>query len=419
MTIGTYPLYGAVLAVLALGLAQPAAARNTAGPALRTYVQTVLGDHPALGEAKAAFDAARFRARGLAQPLYNPELELGYDNALSTSKEIGLSQTLDLGGKGSARAGMADAELAAARARLVLSTKSLTTSLLTALADYQAASRADAVARQRVDLDREFLALAERRNTAGDLPQTELLTARLSLSQARAEASAAVLALSAARERLDAIAGAAGPPPPPLGGAPDAPARTLDGIDLMRLPEMRLTAHQAEAARSRVSVARRNRVPDPTLGFSVGKEREWTPLGERESATTFGLRLSVPIPVRNGFGAEVDAAGADLIAAEDALRRQRRAMEARITASRQRYETARAAWADWQAGGAGSLNDQRALLRRLWEAGEIGAVDYIIQLNQTFATERAGIDLEARLWTAWFDWLDATATIGEWTEIEP
>jgi cobalt-zinc-cadmium efflux system outer membrane protein len=115
----------------------------------------------------------------------------------------------------------------------------------------------------------------------------------------------------------------------------------------------------------------------------------------------------------------VDTAGANLIAAEEAMRRQRRAMEARIVASRQRYETAQAAWADWRDEGAASLDDQRTLLRRLWDAGEIGAVDYIIQLNQTFATQRAGIELEARLWTAWFDWLDATATIGDWMEIAP
>jgi cobalt-zinc-cadmium efflux system outer membrane protein len=369
--------------------------------------------------AAPALAAARSHARGQAQPLYNPELELAYENALSTSKEVGLSQTLDLGGKRGARAGVADAELAAAQTRLAISTKALTTELLTALAGHRAASAADAAARQRVDLDREFLALAERRNRAGDLPLTELLTARLSLSQAQAEASVAALALSDAQERLNAIAGAAAPPPPTLGTAPDAPARALDGIDVMQLPEMRLAAREAEAARSRIGVAKRGRVPDPTLGLSIGKEREWTPLGTREAATTFGLRLSIPIPVRNGYGAQVDTAGANLIAAEEAMRRQRRVMEARIVASRQRYETAQAAWADWRDEGAASLDDQRTLLRRLWDAGEIGAVDYIIQLNQTFATQRAGIELEARLWTAWFDWLDATATIGDWMEIAP
>jgi hypothetical protein len=69
MTIGTYPLLGAVLALLAQGLAQPAGAQTTADPALQAYVQTVLSDHPALAEAEAALAAAPAHARGQAQPV--------------------------------------------------------------------------------------------------------------------------------------------------------------------------------------------------------------------------------------------------------------------------------------------------------------------------------------------------------------
>src|SRR5690606_30636803 len=145
-----------------------------------------------------------------------------------------------------------------------------------------------------------------------------------------------------------------------------------------------------------IKVARRSRIPDPTLGLSIGQERERIPFANRISTTTYGIRLSIPIPIRNAYGAGVDEAGSDLMAAEQNMRNQHRALEARIAASHRRLATAISAWQDWQAGGLGSLDEQRRLLQRLWDAGEINSVDYIIQLNQTFATEMAGIELKER-----------------------
>lgn len=408
---------GAVLA--GLWLAAPAWAQEDRGPdlALREFALGVLADHPALRQAEAELDAARATARGQARPLYNPELGLAYDNALDNAKAVGLSQTLDLSGKRGARAGVATSEVIAAEARRAIARKALLAELLTALSDRQAAGERVRIAERRVALGEEFLALAERRNRAGDLPQSELLTAQLTLAEARAAESAAQLAFSEAEERLEAVAGGAMSPPPPLAGIPSGEGPILQDVAIAALPEIALARAEADAARAFIRVAKRNRIPDPTLGFSVGEERTpLDPLGRRESTTLFGISLSIPLPVRNTFSAEVDAAGAGLIAAEQGYSDLRRRVEARLAASLGRYRTARAAWQGWTAEGAAPLEEQRALLQRLWEAGEVGAVEYIIQLNQTFATEGAGVDLKGRLWTTWFQWLDASASIGEWVE---
>ncbi|GGO15823.1 RND transporter [Iodidimonas muriae] len=410
-------LFGAVIA--SLWLAESAVAQESAAPdiALREFVFNVLSDHPALRQAQAELDAARAQARGQAQPLYNPEIELGYENALDNSKSVGLSQTLDLSGKRGARAGVATAEITAAEARLAIARKTLLADLLVALSDFQARREGLRVADERVALDAEFLALADRRNRAGDLPQSELLTARLTLAEARAAASTARIELSRAEERLQAVMGGVLPPPPPLAGLPPEAPPSTDAVAVDALPELRLAMADAEAARSFIRVAKRNRIPDPTIGLRVGEERSsLDPFGRRESTTLFGVRLSIPLPIRNRFSAEVDAAGADLVAAEQSYRDLRRRVEARLAASLRRYETALGAWQAWTAQGVAPLEEQRALLQRLWQAGEIGAVDYIIQLNQTFATESAGVELKGRLWTTWFDWLDASAAIGEWVE---
>lgn len=410
-------LFGAIFA--SLWFAEPAWTQTSAGPdiALREFVLSVLSDHPALRQARAELDAARAQARGQAQPLYNPEIELEYEDGFETSKAVGLSQTLDFNGKRRARAAVATAEVVAAEARFAITRKTLLANLLIALSDYQARQDAVRIAEQRVRLDEEFLALAERRNRAGDLPQSDLLTARLTLAEARAAASTANIEFSQVEERLIAVVGGVMPPPPPLSDSPPQQRPSIDVVNVEALPELQSAQANTEAARSFVGVAKRNRIPDPTIGVKVGEERSaLDPFGQRESSTLFGVRLSIPLPIRNTFSAEVDVAGADLIAAEQSYRDLRRRVEARLAASLRRYETALSAWQAWTAQGAAPLEEQRALLQRLWNAGEIDAVDYIIQLNQTFATESAGVELRGRLWATWFDWLDASASIGEWME---
>ncbi|NIJ42275.1 cobalt-zinc-cadmium efflux system outer membrane protein [Parvibaculum indicum] len=410
-------LFGAVIA--SLWLVEPGLAEESAAPdiALREFVFSVLSDHPALRQAQAELDAARAQARGQAQPLYNPEIELEYEEALDNSKSVGLSQTLDLSGKRRARANVATAEVVAAEARFAITRKTLLANLLIALSDYQARRDAVRIAEQRVRLDEEFLALAERRNRAGDLPQSDLLTARLTLAEARAAASTASIEFSQAEERLIAVVGGVMPPPPPLTGSPPQKRPSIEVVNVDALPELQSAQADTEAARAFVSVAKRNRIPDPTLGVKVGEARSaLDPLGQRESSTLFGIRLSIPLPIRNTYSAEVDAARAGSIAREQSYRDLRRRVEARLAASLRRYETALGAWQAWTAQGAAPLDEQRALLQRLWEAGEVGAVDYIIQLNQTFATESAGVELKGRLWATWFDWLEASAAISEWVE---
>lgn len=399
------------------GLSAPAWAQQDAMPGmpLREFLINVLDGHPALRQAEAELQAAKAQARGQAKPLYNPEIEFGYEDAASESKEVGLSQTLDLSGKRGARASVGAAGVSAAEARLAIARKTLLADILIALSDYRAARDALDIAERRVELDQEFLQLAERRNRAGDLPQSELLTARLTLAEARAAASTARIAFSRAEERFLAIVGTARPAPPLRGAPPKAPPGIGDMI-VEDLPELRLAAADTEAARSFIRVAKRNRVPDPTVGLRVGDEREMSPLGERRSSTLFGISLSIPLPIRNSFSAEVDAASADFIAAEQNYRDLRRRVEARLRTSLRRYQTASQAWADWTHQGDAPLEEQRALLQRLWAAGEVSAVDYIIQLNQTFATESAGVDLRGRLWATWFEWLDASASISEWVE---
>ena len=207
-----------------MGIAAGVASIREALEAARAGIDLVeyAADHPALQRARAELAAARARARGQPRPPYNPAIELGYENALDNTREVGLSQTLDISGKRGARARVAQANLSAAQARLAITRKALLGELLGALANYETARRALDLARTRVRLDQDFLALAEKRGRAGDLPQSELLTARLSLAGARAQESAADAAFSQTQERLLAVTALAPPARPLLEGPPPA-----------------------------------------------------------------------------------------------------------------------------------------------------------------------------------------------------
>ncbi|WP_420430027.1 TolC family protein [Kordiimonas sp.] len=403
-------LMGVAVIGLCTGIVQrgPAAwADSQKRPVLHEFIEQVTHDHPALMASEAALAAARARAKGQSRPIYNPEVEIGYEDAAEVTKEVGLSQTLDWSGKRKARSGVGRAEVEAAEARFEIARKALLSDILKALSDYQTVSRLLEVVSQRETLSERFLDLATRRQKAGEMPQAELLTARLALAEARAAKNEAILALSMAEENLVAITGEDRQVWPRLTGAPLQTVVAPETTAYEDLPELRLAQAQSEIARARIRVAKSERMPDPTVGVRVGEEG---------NSSLVGLSASIPIPIRNSYRDEVNAAGSDFVEAQQSFYAENRRIRARYDASLKRYLAASRAWSLWQDQGAEPLREQRLLLGKLLEARQIGAIDYLIQLNQTFATEEASVELKGRLWNAWFDWQDAGATVEEWLE---
>jgi outer membrane protein, heavy metal efflux system len=376
-------------------------------PVVAEFITTMLSRHPALRAADAQFEAAEARARGQSRSLYNPTLEAEYEDAQNITKSIGLSQTFDWAGKRRSRASAGRADVDAARATRDIVRKSLMTELLSSLARYQTTLELKRLSDRRLQNGEEFFSLADRRNRAGDLSESELLTARLSLAKVRADNNAAKGALSLARQSLSGATGEEREIWPLLVGVPQGAALTIDDVQKGALPELVFARAQSDASTKRIKVAQRNRKPDPTIGVSYGREG---------AADLVGVRASVPIPVLNSFKAQVDAARADATAAQETYADIYRRMKAQLTESRRRYIAASEAWSQWSADGSQPLSNQRVLLQRLWRAGELGAVDYLIQLDQTYEAESAAIELRGRLWNAWFDWLNTTNEVNEWVE---
>ena len=385
-------------------------------PVLHEFLTEVLEGHPSLLSTEASQRAVEARAQGKAQSIYNPEIEIGYVNNREREKEIGISQTIDWSGKRRARSKVGRAEVAASRSAYSLAKKGLLTTVLQSLTEYQTALQIYKVAEDRTRLSEDFLKLAQRRNLAGELPRSELLTAMLALSESQAAKNEASNDLSQSKENLIALVGKERAVWPNLSGVPVADEADTFVYDIEALPEIILARNQIEIFRAQINVAKSERKPDPTIGVTVGQEGGGSRVDDEPRHTTVGLKLSLPIPIWNSYKAEVRAAGADLNQSEQNYFVVENQVMARLEATMNRYQSAANAWSEWSKQGAMPLSEQRDLLKRLLEAQEISAVDYLVQLNQTFEVENTSIELNGRLWNAWFAWQNASNTFDAWLE---
>lgn len=376
--------------------------------ALVRLATDTLRTHPQVAAAKAALETNEALVRAAEQPLFNPALELAVEPSANDELTLALSQTLDWSGQRAARTAVAGGEREVALAGLAATRQAIARELLDTLADYWLASELSGLADSRVELMERFAETARRRERAGDLNPIDLSAARLGLAQARIERANLASALLAAEQILRALTSAQ-----PAGSwarlPTELPTVTLGQSDIARaleaLPVMRAQRAAVAAAHARVDLRESERRPSPTVAFQAGQE---------EGDSLVGLSFSMPLNVRNPFRQEVAAARADWRRTESDLNNARTRALARLLAATERYRLIRDAWTEWQAAGAPSLTEQTGLLERVWEAGDLGLTDYLVQLNQTFDTGAGAINLKGQLWDAWFEWLNASGQLGAW-----
>lgn len=383
----------------------PVAAQQ-ASPTLARFIAETLAGNPAAQAGDAARDAARARAQAAGRPLYNPELELDGERTGTDTRSVGLNLTLDLSGKRAARTAAAQYEFEAAESERALARQTLATQLLTELARHQAAHRIEALAQQQVELMERFSLLTEKSHAAGDVGRVEVDLAHLALAEARMRHT------EANNERLSSEETLRGLGTQPASDWPALP-ETLPGIPqaagedelLGQLTEVRAQRAKVNAAQARVRVAQTERRPDPTVGVRGGRE---------DDDTLTGVTLSVPLFVRNSYRAEAEAAAQEALREELTEQDVRRRARVRLDGALQRYRSAAQTWNDWQATGSTSLTNRAQQLERLWQAGEMSATDYLVQVQQSLDAEIQSLRLWSSAWTAWFDWLAASGGIDTW-----
>lgn len=373
------------------------------------WLQGRLAELPASGALQARLDADLAESRALAQPLYNPELNIGYENSAETTRTVGLSQTLDWSGKGRAgdRIGQVAGELA--RLRGEKAAAGLAADALRALIDFDAARARLAAAREQEQRLQRLTDLVRRRERSGDLGRVDATLAYLSLARvqrALADAeSAATAATVTLRERLAVTA--PGRPLPnadrwrSLDGEPDAGARLPHSYDL------RLAERQLLLAERATDLARKDKNTDPTLGLRVGREG-----GE----SLWGLDFSLPLPLFNTGAPEYRAALAGAERRRALLEKTRNDLLARLEGALADYRQRRARWRQWRELAGAPLADSDDLLERVWRQGELTTQDYLRALDERLRTRLAGVELRQAMQRAWVHWLRQSAGLTGWLQ---
>ncbi len=378
-----------------------------ADPVLTRFVQAVVEANPRVQAARAALEASSAFRDAASRPLYNPELSLEAENADADTRALGISQTIDWGGKRNARAAVAESDRLVVEAEYLTTRREVTVELLNGLALHQTGIERNKLAESRAQLMDNFVALAERRFDAGDLSRVEFDLARLSGTDARIRRATAASALAEARQAVRNVT-----PQSPATEWPALPA-SLPGVPsdahaqslVLALPEVLAARRRVESADALVELRRRERRPDATVSLAGGEE---------DGETLIGLSLSIPFFIRNRYNHEVRAALAERSRAQQIADDVLQRAHARLIGAAERYELSRGAWEDWESTGQASLTGQTEQLQLLWQAGELSTTDYLVQLTATLDVQESALDLRHALWRAWFEWLGASGQVDAW-----
>lgn len=406
--IGAACLFYAANAVASPKEGDPALSA-TASP-IGGAVQLVWAANPDVQAARAELEAAQARVRAAAQPVYNPTLSLDGENADVNRRTAGISLPLDMSGKRLARTSQAEAQRRSREASYDLLRRDIASRWLKAWSAAALAARQRELGEHRVALMRRFDALAADRLGVGDISSPERDLAALALGESQIQQASLAGAEAAALATLEAVAGDAVAKPPLPAGLPPA-SSSISAIPIEQRPELiKLRADEA-AAQAGIDVARRARLPDPTVSLTGG--RVYT--GVRTDQV-IGVSVSMPLPVLNSGRAEIDAALAEAGAAAALTRSQQQSSRASLREAQSRYDALLAAGHAFRQGRAAAFDDRTALLEKLWRAGEISTSDYLVQLKQSLDTALSALALESQAWQAWFDYLAAAGRLTDWLD---
>ena len=353
---------------------------------------------PTVIAAEAEVRAAEARAR---QAGYreNPEISVEVENfggtgelkgLRSTETTVSINQRLDLGGRRSARVAVARADINLQRLRLAVARADLAQQVRLEFARGVAARERLEQADENVELTNELARVAGLLVDAGREPPLRAIRARSALAQAQAQQEAERADELAARTELASLLGSNTPIQVLTGEALDL---TPTNVDVERSLEVRVAAADVVAARAQLKAQTAERRFDPAVGVGVRQIRETGDVG-------LVAGLSMPLPIFNRNGGNIDAARSAVAAAEA---RQRAALVGVTSRGRNAIAAVEAAQRRLIALQKSALPEGREALRLAqisYTEGRTTLVELLDAQNAYLATQAALTEAELALATA-------------------
>ena len=385
---------------------------QAAPSALQQFIQQAFTSHPRLIAAEAEYDAAKAEYEAADKAIYNPELELDGEKTAVTTSSISLSQTIDWGDQQGAKTQIARYKLNAAQATLKQEKQQLLSDLLMVLADYKNKTHLAELSQQRLALMKNFADVAKQKHAAGDLSQVELDLAQLAYSESIFNNARILTEQVEAEQTFNAlynqnVSGKKGLPNTAVNFQKISLPAEVDQF-VMSLPQMQIVRANVAATKNTIMLREGEASADPTISIRGGKE---------DKEKLVGITLTIPLNIRNSYGAEVEMARKDYLRAEQLSQQAWRNARKDIITQTRHYQLTQKAWQQWKAGGQISIKRQLKLLKQLWRSGDLSTTDYLVQIKQNLDTQSAGIELQTTLWSSWLTWLNSTAQIESWLQL--
>jgi cobalt-zinc-cadmium efflux system outer membrane protein len=367
--------------------------RTEQAPLTRKRIATLVDAAPAMLVARSEASVASARVTAAAVlSLENPVLSgmggvrFNADGSRPFNGVATLSWPVDVGGKRGARVEAAEAEQRASEASTNQQAREL---LLAALLQHAAVlrdQRAVLVARARRTLSERVLAAAQRRHSAGSVPELDVALAGMQEKRDQSAEAAATGSQLADQLTLATLLGLPRSPGaegslvpegevPPLSGAVKRVAERPD----VRFSTAALRAAQAKAERERASRA-------PTLNLLAQYERD-----DHDNIGLLGLAL--PIPVLNANRSEVATSAAEVDAAKARAEQARSVATGQLKELYARYAATKAAM-DSLAPTAALATRAVNLATRGYELGENDLASVLLVRREAVDAEGALLEAE-------------------------
>ena len=357
-----------------------------------------LEGHPSMSAVRAQLISINANADAADQPLYNPELTSEYErNGEENNFTLGIQQTVDWWNQSSVRQDKAVFMRLAADAYYQQQLLDKAADALSALVEWQANERAASIAEDQKKQLNTLLALAVKRQKAGDIASIDAELAFLSLSQQLAQTAEIEVALqkseNSLRELLPQWTAKKGGIPETFW--PSEPIVVSDN-DLLSHPLVQNAHAQWQVFNEEAEAVRLAVKADPTFGVNAGRDG---------GDNLIGLTFSIPLNVRNNFSAEKRAANSAALEHEARFQAVYRKQRFNWQAAKTTWSRYQEQYHLWQTTVQGRVNNSAELLERQWQSGDLSTTNYLQALNQRADSLQSGIHLEKQTKLALTDML--------------